>query len=140
MRSNRSGASGPAADAAAEASGTSALTALEMAESNSNMMRPLREQTSDVRRDDQILIGVHDADRDPAARLRNAGAVRGIGLRGDVDPEVFEPGADAGADRRRVFTNTAGEHDRVQPVQCRCERRQVLARDMAVQVDGLACW
>ena len=62
--------------------------------------------------------------------------MRGVGRVVDLDAQVLEPVADAGADRGRLLADAAGEHERVEPAEHRRQRADVLAGLVAEDVDG----
>jgi hypothetical protein len=57
---------------------------------------------------------MNDADSDPACRRRNHALIRLISLFFEFDSKESQPIANPGADRGRVLSDAASEHQRVQ--------------------------
>jgi hypothetical protein len=73
-------------------------------------------------RDHQLLVRRHDEEHNPTLRPRNERFAIRISRRVKNGAEPCKLLRDAGADRRRVFTNAGGEHEGIEPAQRGCPR------------------
>lgn len=84
-----------------------------------------------------FLIRGNDADGDAALRGRNEGLVGGVPLGIELEAEELHRIADAVPDHGRVFPDTSGENECIEPGQNSGEGPEVLAHLIAKQAQGL---
>src|SRR3712207_2571897 len=113
MRSSWASESGPAATATVPSPEggcwPSVLTALERAGSNRYTDSSWPQQANGVRGDEEVFVRPQDADGDGPAVPGDDRRLPVVALRVEPDTEELQAGADAFADRRRMFADPAGE-------------------------------
>ncbi len=95
------------------------------------------DQAPGVARDHQLLVGRNHPYWNAAACRADARPGGLIGGRIELDPEPGGIAANALADRCCVFADAAGEHQRIEAAERRCERTKFASYAIYEEVDGL---
>ena len=77
--------------------------------------------------DHDFFVAMDDADSDPAGIRGNYAFIRLVSLFFEFNAKKFQPGANPGADRGRVLSDAAREHQRAQPSPTPPRRRRSIS-------------